>query len=340
MKRRAFLSLLPPLGGVASGATQVLRPAPGQEVPRIYTVRGPVAPGDLGVTLMHEHVLVDFVGADEVSRARYDPDEVFKTALPHLLAVKAKGCRTLVECTPAWLGRDPVLLKRLSAASRLHLVTNTGYYGAADDRFVPPHAYAETADQLAARWTTEFRDGIEGTGIRPGLLKIGVDKGRLSAIDRKLIVAAARCHRQTGLRIGVHSGDGAAALDILETLEAEGVGPEAYLWIHAQNESHRTVHVKAAEAGAWVEFDGVGPQTLDGHVEAVADMIRRGHLARLLVSQDAGWYHVGEPGGGAYRGYTYLFETFLPALRRKGVGDAQIRTLLVENPARALAVRG
>src|SRR2546425_7755934 len=137
MKRREFLSLLPPLGAAAAGARVAPRPASGPSGARVHTVRGPVAPGDLGVTLMHEHVLVDFVGADKVSRARYDPDEVFKTALPHLLAVKAKGCRTLVECTPAWLGRDPVLLKRLSAASRLHLVTNTGYYGAADAKFVP-----------------------------------------------------------------------------------------------------------------------------------------------------------------------------------------------------------
>jgi phosphotriesterase-related protein len=338
MKRREFLSLFPPLGAVAAGARVV--PAAAPSGPRVHTVRGPVAPGDLGVTLMHEHVLVDFVGADKVSRERYDPEAVFKAALPHLLAVRAKGCRTLVECTPAWLGRDPALLQRLSAASGLHIVTNTGYYGAAEDKFVPPHAYTETADQLAARWTAELRDGIEGTGIRPGLLKIGVDKGALSAIDRKLIVAAARCHRQTGLRIGVHTGDGAAALDILETLKAEEVAPEAYLWIHAQNESDRSIHVKAAEAGTWVEFDGVGAQSLDGHVQAVTDMIGRGHIGRLLVSQDAGWYHVGEPGGGVYRGYTYLFETFLPALRKKGATEAQIRTLLVENPARALTVRG
>src|SRR2546425_1136893 len=112
--------------------------------------RPATAPGGLGVTLMHALVLVDFAGADKVSRNRYDPDEVFKAALPHLLAVNAKGCRTLVECTPAWLGRDPLLLKMLSAASRLHLVSNTGYYGAADDKFVPQHAYSETADQLAA----------------------------------------------------------------------------------------------------------------------------------------------------------------------------------------------
>lgn len=338
MRRRAFLSLLPLLGAAPRQAARGSRPAAAPAGPRILTVRGPIAPRDLGTTLMHEHVMVDFAGADEVSRERYDPEDVFRVALPHLRAVRKKGCRTLVECTPAYLARDPALLRRLSEASGLHIVTNTGYYGAADDKAVPAHAYRETPDQLAARWTEEFRGGIEGTGIRPGFLKIGVDRGRLSEIDRKLIVAAARCHGQTGLRICVHTGDGAAALDILGTLKGEGIAPEAYVWIHAQNETDRSIHVKAAEAGAWIEFDGVGAKSLDAHVAAVSDMIRRGHLGRLLVSQDAGWYHVGEPGGGDYRGYTYLFEAFLPALRSGGVTEAQIRALLEDNPARVLAL--
>src|SRR5260370_36628040 len=192
MKRRAFLSVLPPLGAVAAGATPAPRLAPGPARPCVHTVRGPVAPGDLGITLTHEHVLVDFVGADKVSRDRYDADEVFKAALPHLLAARAKGCRTLVECTPAWLGRDPALLKRLSEASRLHLVTNTGYYGAAEHKFVPPPAYSETADQLAAGWTAEFRDGIEGTGVPPGPLKIGVNTCLLSRLVLNLLLAVDR----------------------------------------------------------------------------------------------------------------------------------------------------
>jgi predicted metal-dependent phosphotriesterase family hydrolase len=338
MRRRSFLSMLPLLGAVPGQATQGPRAAAAPAGPQILTVRGPIAPRDLGTTLMHEHVMVDFAGADKVSRDRYDPDEVFKVALPHLRALKKKGCRTLVECTPAYLARDAALLRRLSEASGLHIVTNTGYYGAADDKAVPAHAYRETPDQLAARWTEEFRGGIEGTGIRPGFLKIGVDKGRLSEIDRKLIVAAARSHVQTGLRIAVHTGDGAAALDILDTLKEEGVSPEAYVWIHAQSETDRSIHVRAAEAGAWLEFDGVGPKSLDQHVAAVTDMIRRGHLGRLLVSQDAGWYHVGEPGGGDYRGYTFLFEAFLPALRNGGVTEAQISTLLEDNPARVLTL--
>ena len=311
-------------------------PAPGQ----IVTVTGTIPPGSLGVTLAHEHVLVDFVGAAEVSRARYDAEEVYATVLPHLQEVAARGCRSLVECTPAYLGRDPLLLKRLSEASGLQIVTNTGYYGARAGKFLPPHAHTETADELASRWTAEFVHGIEDTGVRPGLLKLGVDKGPLSDVDRKLIAAAGRCHLQTGLVIYVHTGDGASAQDIAKTLAAEGVSPAAYIWVHAQNEPDRRLHVALAEKRATVAFDGVGPEAaLDLHVEAVVDMAARGHLPRLLVSQDAGWYHVGEPGGGAFRAYAFLFDEFLPALRERGVREAQIRTLLVDNPARALALK-
>jgi phosphotriesterase-related protein len=282
---------------------------------------------------------VDFIGADKVSRDRYDAEEVFRTALPHLLKVKEAGARAVVECTPAWLGRDPRLLRRLAEASGLHLLTNTGYYGAADDRFVPPHAWRETAEELATRWTREFEDGLEGTGIRPGFLKTGVDAGPLSEIDRKLIRAAARCHLRTGLTIGVHTGDGRAAHDILGVLREEGVDPSAYVWIHAQNERDRDRRARVAAAGAWVELDGIAPPSLLDHAEAVADLVARGHLGRLLVSQDAGWYHVGEPGGGTFRPYTLLFEAFLPELRRRGVTEEHVHALLTRNPAEAFAVR-
>src|SRR5262245_20064876 len=78
--------------------------------PVIDTVAGPIPADALGVTLMHEHVLVDFVGADQVNPSRYDPDQVFHAVLPHLRQARMLGCATLVECTPAYLGRDPRLL--------------------------------------------------------------------------------------------------------------------------------------------------------------------------------------------------------------------------------------
>jgi phosphotriesterase-related protein len=145
IERRDFLAALPAL---AAARPWIATPAP---VRRVLTVRGLVDASALGTTLVHEHVLVDFVGAGSVSRQRYDADEAFRVALPHLMAFKERGGGTLVECTPAWLGRDPALLRRLSMASGLHVVTNTGYYGANQHKHLPAHAFDESAERLAER---------------------------------------------------------------------------------------------------------------------------------------------------------------------------------------------
>jgi phosphotriesterase-related protein len=300
-------------------------------------VTGPIAADRLGITLMHEHVLVDFIGAAEVSPSRYDADAVFRTVLPHLQQARTLGCETLVECTPAYLGRDPGLLKRLSEASGVHILSNTGYYGAAKDKHLPAHAFDETAAQLSARWVREYERGIDGTAIKPAFMKIGVDGSPLSAIDATLVRAAALAHRETGLPIASHTTTGAAALEELGLLEAAAVPLSAFIWVHAHAERDESFHARAARRGAWVEFDGISAATVERHVALVGRMKAEGLLGHVLVSHDAGWYRVGEPGGGQFRPYDTLFTAFIPALKASGFGDAEIRQLLVENPRRALS---
>jgi len=336
MNRRTFLQHT----GLALAASMATAQAARQRAKvQVMTVLGPLPARGLGRVLIHEHVMVDFIGADQVTPARYNADEVFAKALPFLVQAKAAGCDTLVECTPAYLGRDAALLRRLARASGLHIVTNTGFYGAADDKYVPRFAYTETADELALRWVREFEDGIPPDNVRPGIMKIGVDPGQLSEIDAKLVRAAARCHKRTGLAIAAHTGDGVAALAELEILKEEGVDPSAFIWVHAQSEKDPSIHERAAQQGAWVEFDGISSKTIDQHVELVMHMKRAGLLRRVLISQDAGWYHVGQPGGGEFRGFEGLFTEFLPALRKAGATEKDIQTLLVRNPAGALALR-
>jgi phosphotriesterase-related protein len=335
--RRRFLK-----AGMALAATPWL-PAPAkcpvQPRPQIMTVTGPIDPARLGVTLPHEHVLVDFIGAGEVSKDRYDADEAFRVALPHLRRIKQLGCRSLVECTPAFLGRDPALLRRLSEASGLQLITNTGYYSAVDGKFLPAHAYTETAAQLAARWLGEWRDGIDGTGIRPGFLKISVDKAPLKDYNRKIVAAAALTHRESGLTIAAHTGNGAAALEEIAVLRDNGVAAEAFIWVHAQNETDPQVHREALRLGAWLSLDGLNAENGDQYVERLTALKQAGHLAKLLVSHDAGWYHVGEPGGGTYRPHDTLFTGLLPALRKAGFSARDVDQLLVHNPREAFRIR-
>jgi phosphotriesterase-related protein len=309
-----------------------------QNAGRVMTVNGWMPADKMGITLTHEHVLVDFIGADKINPSRYDADEVFRIALPKLLSVKEKGCKTIMECTPAYLGRDIKLLKRLSDASGLNILTNTGYYGAAQEKYLPAHAYTETAEQLARRWINEWNDGIDGSGIKPGFIKSGVDKFPLSATQQKIVEAAAITHLNTGLTIGIHTGDGKAALEEMRIIQSRGVSPEAWIWIHAQNETDREIHLRVATAGGWVSFDGVSTDSIAACLAFLKDMKEQKLLHKVLLSHDAGWYHVGEPNGGNYNDYNTIFELLIPALKEKGFTEKEIELLFIQNPAKAFAV--
>jgi predicted metal-dependent phosphotriesterase family hydrolase len=304
----------------------------------VMTITGPIRPDDMKFTLTHEHVLVDFIGAEKYSKERYVADEVFARALPFIKDAKSRGCVTFIDCTPAYLGRDVQLLKRLALASGLHIITNTGYYGAVNEKYVPKHAHTETATQLADRWIEEFKNGIEGTDIRPGFIKTSVDQAPLTPMQRKLIEAAALTHLATGLPMAVHTGDGKAAEEQLRILATQGVAPSARIWVHAQNETNPTYHMEAARKGSWVSFDGVNPETIPSHVEHLQNMKREKLLNHVLVSQDSGWYNVGEPNGGNYKDYNTIFTHFIPALKQAGFTEGEINTLFVVNPAKAFAL--
>jgi len=336
MKRRDFLRTVAMAATTAAvRESECGSGAAGQ----VMTVRGAISPDSLGPTLPHEHILVDFIGADKIGRDRYDPNEVFMVALPHLKRAYELGIRTLIECTPAYLGRDPLLLRRLSEASGLHILTNTGYYGAGREKFLPAHVFSETIAQLAQRWIGEWQNGIEGTGIRPGFIKIAVDAGVLSSVSRKLVHAAAQTHSATGLTIASHTGNGVAAMEQLDIVAKEGVDASAFVWVHAQNERDGAIHIRAARRGAWLSFDGVAPKTIERHAELVRVIREAGLLGRVLISHDAGWYHVGEPRGGLFRPYDTLFTQFIPVLKKAGFSDEEIQQLTVINPREAFGVR-
>lgn len=339
MQRREFLHALGAGAVIASAAS---RGAESGDVKarafRIETVRGPIAATDLGRTLPHEHVLVDFVGAATVSPSRYNADQVFAVVLPHLKRVRELGAQSLFECTPNFLGRDPRLLARLSEASGLNLITNTGLYGAGQNKFIPRYAQVEAPQQLATRWIAEVRDGIEKTGIRPGFIKCGIDVDpALSTMHRNLVVAAALTHIATGLTIAVHTGRGPGLAE-LDVLRERRVAPQAFIWVHAHNARDNDLFA-AADRGAWLSFDALNQSTLTRHLQLCLEMKKRGHLRRTLLSHDAGWFDPAKPNGGEFRPFDLLFTTFLPLLKQNGFSEAEIDLLTIQNPADAFAIR-
>ena len=170
-------------------------------------------------------------------------------------------------------------------------------------------------------------------------MKISVDAGPLSSVDARIVDAAILTHRETGLAIHSHTPDAVAGLAQIDRIDREGVPLRAFVWVHAQGVKDVGVLSAAAERGAWIELDGIAPDSLARHVDLVVELRSRGHLGRLLISHDAGWYRVGEPGGAPakFRGYELVFTEFVPALRARGLRDADVDQLLGANPARALS---
>jgi phosphotriesterase-related protein len=304
----------------------------------VQTVTGPLSASAMGLTLIHEHVLVDFIGADRISPDRWNRSEVVAKMLPRLTELKQLGCQTILDCTPSYLGKDPLLLKQLSQQSGVRILTNTGYYGASDNKFLPVHVLTETADQLAERWVADFEKGIDGTGIRPGFIKIGVNPGSLSELHRKLVIAAARTHKRTGLTICSHTGPYVPAFEELAILKKEGVRPEAFVWVHAQGSN--TVHyARFVREGAWVSLDGLDNSNVDKYAETLLLMKENRFLHRTLLSHDAGWYDPAKPDGGSIgRDYTVLFKQLMPTLNKQGFTKNDWKQILVDNPAEAFSL--
>lgn len=305
---------------------------------QVMTVTGMIAASAMRQTLPHEHVLVDFIGAEEINPPRWDRDEVIKKVLPYLMEAKSAGCLTFVDCTPNYLGRDVGLLKLLSEKSNLFIITNTGYYGGSDNKYLPSHTFTETAEQLSARWAQEWRGGIDGTPIRPGFMKISVNSSHLSDISLKLIQAAALTHLKTGLTIASHTGPAIPAFEQIEILKSNRINPAAFIWVHAQNENDHNNYVKAVRDGAWVSLDGLRSENIPQYLEKLLHLKKEKCLHRILLSHDAGWYDPAKPDGGEIRSYTVLFKEMIPAMEQEGFTEAEIMQLIQENPANAFAI--
>jgi phosphotriesterase-related protein len=312
------------------------------------SVNGLVDTDSMGVTLSHEHVLVDWIGADSTGSHRWNRDKVVEKVLPFFMEAKEQGVETIMEFTPAYLGRDPMILHELSRQSGIEIISNTGYYGAVDNRFMPDHAYNETSDELSRRWIDEFQSGIDGSDVRPGFIKISVaERVPLSEFHQKIVTSAIKTHLETGMVIASHTIGDIPAMKQIKLLEADGVSPEAWIWTHAQSGSLEA-NIEAASKGAWIGLDNVrfdpnreenDTGSISWYVERMDQLRQAGLLNRVLISHDAGWYDPDKENGGDFRGYSDIFDHLIPEMKESGFTEEEIAQLLVKNPANAFRIR-
>jgi phosphotriesterase-related protein len=257
---------------------------------------------------------------------------------PYLLKLRDSGCAAFVDCTPEWLGRDPLVLRELSQRTGLHILTNTGWYNAP---MTPPQAYVLDAEAIAALWAAEACHGIGGTGIRPGFIKIALNSGnhRPPPLQLKLLRAAVLASRQTGLPIVAHTIGSTAACEAAALMEQMAFDTERFIWAHADAvNGGMDRQIELARRGMWISLDGINDD-YEKQTSMLRSLQEAGVSGRVLISQDSGWYNVGEPSGGTVRPYHTLFTGFIPYAASHGVDRALLDAIVTKNAARSLRIR-
>lgn len=313
-------------------------------MPQVRTVTGDVAVGQLGFTLPHEHTQCHLWGIPE----RFDYWDL--TGDVDLIAAelgrfRAAGGSCVVDLTLPGIGRDPGWLRGISERTGLLVVMGTGWYR---EPYYPPEALIDrrSVDELADVMIREFHDGAEGTGVRPGIIgEIGCHKPWVSAQEERVMRAAGRAARATGMAVTTHAVMSPVGLRQLDLLEDAGADPSRVVIGHSDSYPILDHWLAIVERGAVIECDFLGmsftPMERKGEprvIELILEMLHRGHATQILLSQDVCDNSQLTFYGG--NGYTYLAQTFLPRLRERGVSDTEIQTITVENPRRILAFAG
>jgi phosphotriesterase-related protein len=298
---------------------------------QLMTTQGPLLAEGLGVILPHEHIFTDLRGPTVAGYGQADPADVVRVMKPWLVAARQAGVGVLVECTSIGVGRNVTIVDRVAREAGLPVVVPTGVYGR--DNFAPPEHRNMTEDELTNLFISEIREGIEGTDIKAGFIKIATGSGAMTALEEKFLRAAGRAARETCVAIASHtpvSSNASLQAGILASIDPS----IRLIWVHASSENNRAVQRQLADRGVYIEFDSIGanPGQDAGLIAAIQELLAAGYGDRILLSHDAGYYQPGQANGGTQRAYTYLIDTFIPKLRAAGVDDATIRMITEINP--------
>ena len=307
----------------------------------IHTIKGQVEIDALGLILPHEHLFTDLRGPHVPDYAQGEASAVVQVVGPHLADAAAVGVTALVECSTVGVGRNLSMLQSLAEATSIHIVAPTGVYR---DAYIPTSLRDTSESELADLWTKELSEGIEGTAIRAGFIKLAMSDDGPTPLEIRNLKAAARASQNTGAVIAIHTLGGRIAREEMNILEEAGLDLQRFIWVHAQTEPDVSVLKEAAQRGAYVELDTVGApfQSQPVLLETAIDLIESDLTDHLLLSHDAGWYNPSRPDGlpdDGYRGYTALAKDFIPELLQRGISEEQVRQITMHNPARAFAFR-
>jgi phosphotriesterase-related protein len=328
---------------------------------QVQTVTGPVDASELGRTLVHEHIVISWAGGELDRHQKWTRPEIVARAVDKLSELRDGGFRTFVDPCPIDLGRDPELYAEVSQKSGMHVVCATGFYTQHEGWGLPYYWRARDPEEIAEHYAAEITEGILDTGgIRAGVIKAatGVE---VTDAERRVLAGAALAQGETGVAIITHTEHSLHGDVQQDVFAANGADLGRVLIGHQDEQTSVDPIVALADRGTFVGIDRVGLEIIgardDARADHVAALVRAGYTNQVCLSQDhicvqtsprPAFYIPPELREAAAarreeiewqvseRPYTYLTTGFVPMLAERGVTEADIETILVDNPRRLL----
>ena len=314
----------------------------------IETVRGRVDASRLGVTLMHEHIFVlDAEIASNYPAEWGEEATRVEGAIARLNELKARGVDTIVDLTVIGLGRYIPRIQEIAAETDLNIIVATGIYTYCDlphyFHYRGPGTALGGEEPMTDMFVHDIQEGIAGTGVRAGILKCATDAPGLTPGVERILRATAQAHRRTGVPISTHThARRRVGLDQQRIFREEGVDLSRAVIGHSGDTTDIEYLEELIANGSYIGMDRFGIDSIlsfEDRVKTVARMCGRGHAGKMVLSHDAACFNHWLPERQLpvllpRWHYLHIHNDVIPALKREGVTEGQLHTMLVENPRR------
>ena len=309
----------------------------------VNSVLGPLDTAEMGFTLSHEHVGTNAAGLRHTYPEIIDRAGIVEQSVAALLEARDEGLRTIIDVSTFDLGRDITMIEEVSRASGVQVIVATG------NHLAVPRPFGEVSpDVIAPLYVREIEEGIEGTGIKAGIIKVASDRGGITAPQEIVLRAAARAHKQTGTPISTHTWSPERIGEHqVKILEEEGVDLTRVYIGHSNDDTDLDYLLGLLNKGVWLGLDRypggrvAGTPNWEQRTEVAMKLMEAGHTRKIMLSHD---YSVPKARHGAEvqeerrranpDGYTFIGRYVLPRLKELGATDDDIHQIMVDNPRR------
>ena len=298
----------------------------------VMTVTGPIAPEQIGFTLIHEHIFLSIL-ADylDTNRVLDDPE----SAYVELMRYRNAGGVTLVDQTNRGLEQQPNAVREIAKKTGLNIVLGCGWYR---EPFYEESLYRTKTNDIADEMIKDLNQGIDNTSVRAGIIgELGAHETWVSPVEERVLRAGARAHLETGVTIATHGLFAPVGLKQLDILSEEGVNPQRVIVGHAHDHPYHEYHIELAKKGAFISFDGMQDENqflLQRDLLNIKKIVQAGFIHKLLLSHDVCVNSHYIMNGGF--GYDFISSRLYPYLNEIGLNKEQFHQIMVENPRNAL----